>query len=160
MNIRSHLLLPAFWLVVSSLSPSRPPAVGLRDAASSGSLLLLVMDARELNCPPCLESILSLCRALPEPIRRERIRGIFVPATEPDFRDDSVPILLKKVRGLWRGGDLDFPVLLDDEFKLKGLIEEGSALLLLSGNTVKFFRLPLQTDQLREIQERLLDTDR
>ena len=92
------------------------PAAPLPASATletNGPFILIFLDFRDFMCPSCLDSLLSVCRALPRHLLMTRVMGI-IHCYDPDpLSPRQIKILRKKIKGFVRANRILFPVLLD-----------------------------------------------
>ena len=141
--VRIPALLGLWGLTLCMVSPVCPDS-----GAGSPALLLLILDLDDLMCQSCLFTVDRLVREIPPEIQKERVRGIVVRPREeaPRDRERSLGILAKKVRGFSKAHDIDFPISLDEAGFFRSLAEEGSAAVVLSGDSTPTRRFPFPMD--------------
>lgn len=120
------------------------PALIHSPPRAAAPFILIFIDFRDLMCPACLDSLLSLCRSLPDHLIKTSVFGIV-------HRQGSFPpsprklmITQKKIRGFILANGIDFPVLIDKGTSQEtGIIPTGSQIWVCSRSANRLFRFDL-----------------
>ncbi len=157
-NFYPRIPAPSYAAIPAMTSSHIPPAFPLKippSGAPRPPLLIFLIDFNDFMCPACLDSLLSLCLALPPPILRQNVWGFVVlPQSIPHGSDPvAIQIMEKKIRGFRRANRIAFPLILDRSRLLSSPGRQGTALLLLEAQppSASLFPLPLSRRDLIRI---------
>jgi hypothetical protein len=101
-------------------------------------MLFFIIDFGDFMCPACLDSLLSLCRLLPNHFLRERACGIVV---LPHSYSGSVKIMEQKIRGFKKANRIAFPLFLDRDHIFRSLSGEGTSVVLFHPNAGSILKI-------------------
>ncbi len=110
-------------------------------------------------CPACLDSLLSVCDALPFHLQKTNVRGIVVFSREAsgsqEERGDQ--ILLKKIRGFQKANRIGFPLILDNDGMFAAAAGKGTCVILLdaTASTLIRFSIPLSSQEFTQLLQLL-----
>lgn len=129
------------------------------EAGLEGSFALILINTDNLACSPCLESLKTICRALPPDVQEKRIIGILT------YRDGDKPdprrgrIARTRWTGYSRANGILFPVCVDTAHVFNGLSEEGPTILLFdeAAGCIRRWNTAFHPDTLRELAGFLSD---
>ena len=113
-------------------------------------ILFFIIDFGDFMCPACLDSLLNLCRLLPNHILRERACGIVVLPYSPNesdiplkssARSRSIKIMAQKIRGFRKANRIAFPLFLDREHIFRSLSGSGTTVILFAPHQGSILKL-------------------
>ena len=135
--------------IMLSLCFAVPALPALLDTGLNDPLVLFLIDFSDFMCPVCLDSLLSVCEALPIHLHQENVRGIvlFSKKNSELHAENSTQILLKKIRGFQKANQIRFPLVLDKDGIFASAAGRGSCLILFDAAASALFRFSIPLSQ-------------
>ena len=122
--------------------------------------LLFILDFNDFLCHSCLSTLVNFVQQLPPQIQVNNIRWILVQDQKSGrSREEAYGIMAKQLRGFVKTYHIKFPCSIDSDSLFRDLTEEGSVVLLFSGETqpIRSYSFPLDNEAVDEILSLLLD---
>lgn len=125
-------------------------ANGDNSFSQQGKLILVPIDYSNFFCSLCLDSFLSFSKELSVKSWQGSIIWIIVFSQEEN--PEKIKILEKKLRGLFKTHNINFPILVDRSGVFNKLEEERKIILIDTSNKIiKGYKFPLSPKEKREI---------
>ncbi len=148
MCYRIRIFVLCFFLLVPYLCAQPDPC-------STEPFILFILDFSDFMCPACLDSLFSICAAMPISVQKTNIRGIVVYSNEvTGFQEErGTQILLKKIRGFQKANRIRFPLILDKDGMFAAAAQKGSCVIMIDSkaSTLIRFAIPLSPGEFSQM---------